>query len=239
MCQYIMNCVYSPFNLFFFLLSFLAVFQFTWNEIHYINKIASHSYPFPTSRYWLTVQWRHQHHIKRQPGGEIKVISLCLTFDFLFYKLCIYSVSISVVFHFLSSYFPSSSVFTITHRGEINSQHTDAVQTWPLRPYTKDLAFSFSFRLSESLCAVWKELDLQNLQRLSIALASHLLLTWQWPSHPWDFLFPQVIVLPWGHLIKSVWGTSSTSSQATPLSDTAKTHIQYTPSFMNPRDCPN
>lgn len=179
-------------------LSFLSVFEFTWNEMCYINKNAMPCVFCPLSAslalflLTATVQWRHQRHIKRQRGGEIKVISLYLACFFLFSELCIYSIPIPWAFHSLSSFFPPSpSAFALSHGGKISLlQRPDDVQTWPLRLFTKEWAFSFSFWLSESLCSVREETKTQSLQRLSIALASHLLFSHDSdPATPWDSLF--------------------------------------------------
>lgn len=104
-------------------LSFSPVFEFSWMEMCRINKIAVPPSlpPWLSSLLTVTVQWRHQRHIKRQRGGEIKVISLYLPLFFIFSELCIYSIPTSSVFHFLS--FPPFSppqCSPLSHGGEIS-----------------------------------------------------------------------------------------------------------------------
>lgn len=122
--------------------------------------------------------------------------------------------------HFFGLSFPLSSVFALSHGGEISLlQRPDDVQTRPLRSDTRKKSLSRSLSPCLSLCAVQKETKRQSLQRLSIALASHLLFSHDSdPPTPGISSFPTGDSASLGHIIKSVWGTRSTSSGATPLS---------------------
>lgn len=93
-------------------------------------------------------------------------------------------------------------------------QRPDDVHTRPLRtetpPKKRELSLSHSLRVS-LCCSKW-----QSLQRLSIALASHLLFSHDSdPPTPGISSFPTGDSASLGHIIKSVWGTSD---GATPLS---------------------
>lgn len=163
-----------------------------WVETTHISRItflwgASPALHFPFSLLAVTVQWRHQPYIKRQWGGEIKVISLYLSL-LSHSESCIYS-------HFFSLSFPlvppplSSSRFNHDHVGENRLVTTPA--------WCPDIAIKIghnrmnSLSLSDclSLSVLFEKKQKQSLQRLSVTLTSHLLFSHNGdPSHPWDFM---------------------------------------------------
>lgn len=114
---------------------------------------------------------------------------------------------------------PSSSAFALSYGGRnqlVTTSRWCPDTTIKIEQNKQKKAFSVSFTLSESLCAVQKDTKRQSLQRLSIALASHLLFSHDSdPPTPGISSFPTGDSASLGHIIKSVWGTRSTSSRAT------------------------
>lgn len=108
---------------------------------------------------------------------------------------------------------PSSSAFALSYGGRnqlVTTSRWCPDTTIKIEQNKQKKAFSVSFTLSESLCAVQKDTKRQSLQRLSIALASHLLFSHDSdPPTPGISSFPTGDSASLGHIIKSVWGTSS------------------------------
>lgn len=183
----ITSCLFIP-------LSFSSVFEFSWTEMCRINKIAvPPSLPPWLSPYWL---WQCSEGIsvtlKRQRGGEIKVISLYLPLFFIFSELCIYSIPTSSVFHFLS-FPPPSPPLSVPSQPWGRNQLVTTPRWCPdtaIKIVHKRMGFLF---LS---LPVWvpprgpkrheETKPSKTVHPFSFSLA---LFTWLWPSHPWDFLF--------------------------------------------------
>lgn len=111
--------------------------------------------------------------------------------------------------------------------GELGSlQHPNDVRTRPLRSNKKkrkkELSLSLSLRVSEPP-------QRQSLQRPSSALASHLLFSHDSdPPTPGISSFPTGDGASLGHIIKSVWGTSSGATLVN-TSQTTHTHPIHSP----------
>lgn len=113
-----------------------------------------------------------------------------------------------------------SSAFALRCGGELGSlQHPNDVRTRPLRSNKKKKKGAFSFSFTPSLSEPPRR---QSLQRPSSALASHLLFSHDSdPPTPGISSFPTGDGASLGHIIKSVWGTSS---GATPVNTSQTTH---------------